>query len=73
MKVQLTENGFDFGNASVAAVCSDEARGWVVVSITTNKSRIEVYVTKTGKLRVHKDNTELLPSPKYAKEQHEVV
>lgn len=45
--------GFQHGAARVTRICSDEKRGWVVLQIETPKSSIQVYVTKTGKIRIH--------------------
>jgi hypothetical protein len=33
-------------------MCSDEKKGWVIVGVTTKKQRIQIYITKTGKVRV---------------------
>lgn len=59
--IHYAENafGFDYGAAEVQRVCSDAAKGWVVLSIHTPKSRLQVYVTKTGKVRVYKDGKEM--------------
>jgi hypothetical protein len=41
---------------------SDEKKGWVVLGITTPKQDIQVYVTKTGKIRIHDiNNNEWIP------------
>ena len=55
------EYGFRYGAATVTRLCSDEAKGWVVISVETPKSRVQVYVTKTGKVRVHGEGGEWLP------------
>lgn len=44
--------GFEFGAAEVTRCASDEKKGWVVVEITTPKEKLQVYVTKAGKIRV---------------------
>jgi len=51
-----TRWGFDYGSAKVTRITSDEKKGWVVIGISTRKKRnnsIQIYVTKTGKIRVH--------------------
>lgn len=53
------EYGFLYGSADVSRICSDEKKGWVVVGLTTPKSRVQVYATKTGKVRVYLDGKEL--------------
>ena len=62
MKVEITPHGITFGSLTVTACCSDEEKGWVICELTTNKAQIQVYATKTGKVRLFnmKTNTELL-------------
>ena len=49
---QETQYGFNYGAAEVERMCCDEKKGWVVLGINTPKCRLQVYVTKTGKVRV---------------------
>jgi hypothetical protein len=53
--------GFEYGSVKVTRCMSDEKKGWVVIMIETPKASIQVYVTKTGKVRVYdyKENMEL--------------
>lgn len=44
--------GFEYGAAKVERLFSDEKKGWVTIGVTTPKVEIQVYVTKTGKVRV---------------------
>ena len=53
------EYGFKYGSASVTRVCSDEKKGWVVIGIDTPKKNIQVYVTKTGKVRLYDEGREI--------------
>ena len=53
IKSEVTEFGFNWGTAEVTRLFSDEAKGWVTIGIKTPKGEIQVYVTKTGKIRVH--------------------
>ena len=55
-----TKYGFEYGSASVERMFSDERKGWVTIQITTpkHKSGIQVYVTKTGKVRVFSEGEE---------------
>jgi hypothetical protein len=48
-----TEYGFSFGSAVVTRLLRDEKQGWVVIGIDTPKGGWQVYVTKTGKVRVY--------------------
>lgn len=45
--------GFQYGAAKVTRVCSDDKKGWITLEIATPKQSIQVYVTKTGKIRIH--------------------
>jgi hypothetical protein len=47
---ELTQYGFQFGSALVER-CMELAKGAVVVSVTTPKHKLNIYVTKTGKMR----------------------
>jgi len=55
----ITEYGFEFGPAKVNRLLCDEKKGWVVLSIETPKypagREIQIYVTKTGKVRIFSD------------------
>ena len=44
--------GFAYGAAHVQRIHSDEKRGWVMIEIRTPKAALQVYVTKTGKMRL---------------------
>lgn len=56
MKYQVTNHGVQFGPALVEALCSDDAKGWILLRLKTGKTTIEVYVTKTGKIRFYQPN-----------------
>ena len=55
-----TAYGFDFGAATVEALASDEKRGWVLIGVSTPKTKVQVYVTKTGKTRVYINSVEMV-------------
>ena len=61
-----TTYGFEWGASKVERGCSDKKQGWVTLIITTPKyeNGIQVYITKTGKVRVSANNKEWM-----AKEQ----
>jgi hypothetical protein len=51
--------GFQFGSISVTRLSTEEEKGCVVIGIKSPKTDIQIYATKTGKIRVYKDGTEL--------------
>ena len=55
MHIKETAYGFEFGPATISRLISDE-KGWVVIGLETPKhtdgKEIQIYVTKTGKVRV---------------------
>jgi len=53
IRYEETQYGFNYGAAEVSRACSDSERGWVAIRITTPKTDLQVYVTKTGKVRVY--------------------
>lgn len=71
MKYEETVYGFIYGAVEIHRICSDEEEGWVTVGANTAKSRVQIYVTKTGKVRVWKDGVEMqMPTaPKKRKEK----
>lgn len=52
-----TQFGFNYGGACVTRAFSDSRRGWVTLMLTTKKhpNGIQIYVTKTGKVRIFSD------------------
>jgi hypothetical protein len=54
-----TTYGFDYGSAKVTRLFSDFKKGWVVVGIESKKQELQIYVTKTGKIRVFSKNGEM--------------
>ena len=57
----LCDYGFQYGGAEITRCCSDEKKGWVVLELKTAKKRLQTYVTKTGKVRIHEEGAEWLP------------
>jgi hypothetical protein len=68
---QETKYGFEWGAASITRGFSDEKKGWVTLELSTPKHAhgkgIQIYVTKTGKVRVHSPEGEWLPPCKAKK------
>jgi len=54
-----TKYGFDYGAAKVTRCCSGEKKGWIVLAVETPRERIQIYITKTGKVRVRNKVKEL--------------
>jgi hypothetical protein len=65
IRYQETTYGFDWGAASITRVLSDQKLGWVTFCIDTPKHHgnkaLQVYVTKTGKVRIHGATGEWTP------------
>lgn len=61
MKLNQTTYGFEWGAATVERWASDQKKEWIVLGVTTKKHQhgLQIYVTKTGKIRVHLDGKEL--------------
>jgi len=51
-----TQYGFKYGSADVSRIACDEDKGWVVVGVKSPKSEVQIYITKTGKIRVFDGN-----------------
>ena len=60
---QETTHGFEYGDAKVERIFSSEKKGWVTIGVVSTKHPrgIQIYITKTGKIRVHSDMGEWLP------------
>jgi hypothetical protein len=59
MIYEETNYGFKYGAAEITRIASDDKKGWVVLQVKTPKMVIQIYVTKTGKVRIYKDGNEL--------------
>jgi len=69
MRYQFTQYGFEWGAMDVERMCSDEKKGWVFLAVKSPRQHIEIYCTKTGKLRVYRKKKKgtILSSPKELK------
>lgn len=56
-----TPYGFEWGAAKVERCFSDSKKGWVTLLVKTPKIQLQIYVTKTGKVRVHDATWEWKP------------
>lgn len=59
MKYEETQYGFNYGPARIERISSYDKEGCVTISVNTAKCRVQIYVTKTGKVRVWKDSVEM--------------
>ena len=50
--------GFKYGAAEIKRFFSDEKKGWVVLGLNTPKEELQIYVTKTGKVRIYSAKVE---------------
>ena len=53
MRYQETKYGFSWGAAEIERWFSDNKKGWVTLGIKTPKQELQIYITKTGKIRIH--------------------
>ena len=56
---RATGYGFAWGALEVTRIASDAKKGWVVIGLDTKKTKVQVYATKTGKVRIYLDGKEL--------------
>lgn len=63
-----TRFGFEFGAARIERACSDTKAGWVLLTLETPKHKggqgMQIYVTKTGKVRISDKQGEWFPKEK---------
>lgn len=64
-----TKYGFEWGAAVIERCFSDDKNGWVTLLLKTPKHEhgLQIYVTKTGKVRIHSEAGEWLPPKKKGK------
>ena len=64
---QETKYGFDYGAAKITRLFSDEKKKWITLGLETPKheghNAIQIYVTKTGKVRIHDSRGEWSQPP----------
>lgn len=52
IKYKELQYGFMYGDATISRVASDMKKGWIVLELETSKEKLQIYVTKTGKVRI---------------------
>ena len=65
IETKNTSYGFSWGPAKIERGFSDQKAGWATLILTTAKHKggLQIYVTKTGKVRIHGERGEWM-SPK---------
>lgn len=65
MHYKETIYGFEYGDAKVSRMISDKKKGYVILGLESSKYTgndvIQIYVTKTGKIRIHSKDGEWFP------------
>ena len=59
MHYKETTYGFEYGAAEITRLCSDDKKGWVLFEVTTKKTSITFYITKTGKVGLYENGKEV--------------
>lgn len=66
MHFKETQYGFEWGNAKITRLFSDEKKGWVIFGLESDKYKgnegIQIYITKTGKVRIHSKSEWIPPN-----------
>jgi hypothetical protein len=52
IRFKPTDFGFEWGAVTVTRCISDDTKGFVAMSVKTAKTELQVYVTKTGKMKI---------------------
>ena len=72
MYLKDTQYGFEWGAVKIERGFSDEKEGWVALSLITPKyPYMQIYVTKTGKVRIYDSHGEWKPPVKKKKKKEE--
>lgn len=64
MHYKETEYGFEYGDAKIQRFFSDDKKGWVTIGLNTSKVEMQIYITRTGKVRIHSKEGEWFPKDK---------
>ena len=59
IRAEVTNYGFNFGSVEVTRLFSRPEDGYVVIGITTPKGSLQVYASRTGKIRIFKAGKEM--------------
>jgi hypothetical protein len=58
MHFKNTDYGFEWGSLRVQRSASDDRKGWGLLGVITPRASVQIYSTKTGKVRVYIDGVE---------------
>jgi hypothetical protein len=65
MHYKETKYGFEYGSAKITRLCSDNKKEWITLGLETPKYQggesIQIYITKTGKVRISSRQGEWKP------------
>jgi len=64
MKHEKKFCGFEWGAATITRLSADDKAGWVILGLSTPKETMQLYVTKTGKVRVFSEGAGEWQKPK---------
>ena len=68
MHYKETKYGFEYGDAKISRFFDNEEKGWVTLGLESSKhsgpNHIQLYVTKTGKVRIFSKDGEWFPVKK---------
>lgn len=63
-----TKYGFEWGSSHIQRAISNSEKGWIIYTLDTPKYKgheaIQIYVTKTGKVRIYSRGGEWKPPSK---------
>jgi hypothetical protein len=63
MNYKETKYGFEYGPVTITRLFSDEKKQWVTLEVKTQKEELQIYVTKTGKVRIFSDHNKEWKKP----------
>jgi hypothetical protein len=52
MNFAHTKYGFAWGGLTIERLASDDKTGWVVIALNTDKAKLQIYVSKSGIVRI---------------------
>ena len=61
MEVKYIKHGMEWGSSKMTFLFDDDNKQWVTWGLRTPKNSLQIYVTKTGKVRIHDKRGEWTP------------
>jgi len=59
IRYEETKYGFNYGALEISRLFSNQNAGWIIIRLKTPKEDLQVYVTKTGKVRIFGKDKEI--------------